>query len=39
MLRDKQVESFEWIFTKFVQMLGNVAPKTILTGEFCIRPA
>lgn len=33
LMRDKQIESFKWAFTKFLSMIGGRAPKTILTGS------
>jgi hypothetical protein len=33
LLREETTESFKWVFSEFVRMMGGKPPQTILTGK------
>jgi hypothetical protein len=32
-MKEEKTESFEWVFTEFLKLMGGNAPQTVLTGK------
>lgn len=34
LIGDETAETFEWVFSEFIRMMGDKHPQTLLTGEW-----